>query len=96
MVIVGETNRNKLAKGEPSVSGEGPDKLLSHKVIDFESGRKAMENGLLKEEQSRASLVERIPLPRLSSDLLEFSLTMAIFFALLVGIYLGLVSSWRF
>jgi hypothetical protein len=71
MVIVGETNRSKLAKAERSASGEGPDKLLSHKVIDFESGRKALEKGLLKEEQSRASLVERIPLPRLSGDLLQ-------------------------
>jgi hypothetical protein len=74
----------------------GPDKLLSHKVIDFESGRKALEKGPLKEEQSRARLVERIRLPSLSGDLLEFSLTMAIFFALLLGLYVGLIGSWRF
>jgi hypothetical protein len=41
----------------------------------------------MKEEQSRARLVERIRLLRLSGDLLEFSLTMAIFFALLLGLW---------
>ena len=96
MVIVGETNRNKLANAERSASREGPDKLPSHKVIDFESGRKALEKGRLKEEQSRARLVERIRLPRLSGDLLEFLLTMAMFFALLLGLYVGLIGSWRF
>jgi hypothetical protein len=96
MVFVGETNRNKLANAERSASGEGPDKLLSHKFLDFESGRKALEKGLFKEEESRADLVERIRLLRLSDDLLEYSLTMAIFFALLLGLYVGLIGSWRF
>jgi hypothetical protein len=96
MVFVGETNRNKLANAERSASREGPDKLPSHKVIDFEAGRKALEKGRIKEEQSRARLVERIRLPRLSSDLLEFLLTMAMFFALLLGLYVGLIGSWRF
>jgi hypothetical protein len=41
--------------------------------------------------------VERIRLPgRLSGDWLEFSLTMAIFFELLLGLYVGLIGSWRF
>jgi hypothetical protein len=96
MVIVGKTNRNKLANAERSASGERPDKLPSHKVIDFDAGRKALEKGRLKEEQSRASLVERIRLPRLSGDLLAFLLTMALFFALLLGLYVGLIGSWRF
>ena len=96
MEIVGETNRNKFANAERSASGEGPDKLLSHKVIDFEAGRKALEKDRLKEEQSRARLVKRIRLPRLSGDLLDFALTMALFFALLLGLYVGLIGSWRF
>jgi len=62
----------------------------------FESGRKTLEKSPLKEEQSRARLVERIRLPRLSGDLCEFSLTMTIFFALLLGLYVGLIGSWRF
>jgi hypothetical protein len=41
--------------------------------------------------------VAAIPLQgRLSGDWLEFSLTMAIFFALLLGLYVGLIGSWRF
>jgi hypothetical protein len=96
MVIMDTTNRNKLANAERFTLGEGPDKLPSHKVIDFEAGRKALEKGRLKEEQSRARLVERIRLPRLSGDLLEFSLTMALFFALLLGLYVGLIGSWGF
>jgi hypothetical protein len=93
MVIVEEANRNKLASAERCASGEGPDKLPSHKVIDFKAGRKALENGRLKEEQSRARLAERVRLPTLSGDLLEFALTMAIFFALLFGLYVGLIGS---
>jgi hypothetical protein len=63
MVFVEETDRNKLGNAERSASGEGPCKLPSHKVIDFESGRKALEKSLLKEEQSRATLMEHIRLP---------------------------------
>ena len=54
MVIIDKTNRNKLANAERSASGEGPDEIPSQKVVDFESGRKALENGPLKEEQSSA------------------------------------------
>jgi hypothetical protein len=97
MVIIDRTNRNKLANAEGSASGDGPDDVPSQKIVDFESGRKALEKGALDEEQSRARLVERIRLPgRLSGDWLEFSLTMAIFFALLLGLYVGLIGSWRF
>jgi hypothetical protein len=86
MVIVGETNRNKLANAERTASGDRPDTLPSHKVIDFEAGRKALEKGRLKEEQSCTRLAERIRLPTLSGDMLDFSLTIAIFFALLLGL----------
>jgi hypothetical protein len=88
MVIIDRTNRNKLANAEGSASGDGPDDVPSQKIVDFESGRYALEKGALDEQQSRARLVERIRLPgRLSGDWLEFSLTMAIFFALLLGLY---------
>ena len=33
---------------------------------------------------------------RLPDDWLELSLTMAIFFALVLGLYVGLIDSWRF
>ena len=94
MVIIDTTNRNKLPNAEGSASGDGPDDVPSQKIVDFESGRKALEKGAL-EEQSRERLVERIRLPgRLSGDSLEFSLTMAIFFALQLGLYVGLIGSW--
>jgi hypothetical protein len=68
-----------------------------HEVIDFEAGRKALEKSLLKEEQNRARLVERIRLPGgLPDDRFELLITMALFFALLVGLYVGLIGSWRF
>jgi hypothetical protein len=94
MLIVGETNRDRIGNVERSASGEGPVKLPFHKLIDFESGRRALEKRSLREEQSRARLTEQIRLPRLSGDLLELALTMAIFFSLVVGLYVGLIGSW--
>jgi hypothetical protein len=97
MVVMDRTNRNELANAGDLASGDGPDDVLSQKIFDFQSGRKALEKGTLDEEQSRARLVERIRLlGRLSGDWLEFFLTMAIFFALLLGLYVGLIGSWRF
>jgi hypothetical protein len=94
MVIIRETNKNRLGNRERR---RAPREVSTPKIIDFELGRKALEKGALEEEQSRARLMERIRLPgRLSGDWLEFSLTMAIFFALLLGLYVGLIGSWRF
>jgi len=73
-----------------------PDEVPTQRIINFESGRKALEKGPLKEEQSRARL-ERSPLQgRLPEDWLEFLLRIALFFALLLGLYVGLIGSWRF
>ena len=67
------------------------------KIIDFELGRKALEKDALEEEQSRARLKERICLPGgLPDHWFELLLTMAMFFALLLGLYVGLIDSWRF
>jgi hypothetical protein len=94
MVIVDRTNRNKLANAEGSASGDGPDDVPSQKIVDFESGRKALEKGALDEEQSRARLVERIRLPGgLPDDRFELLITMAMVFALLLGLYVGLIGS---
>lgn len=96
MVIIKETNKNKLGNRERRITREVFKEVSTPKIIDFELGRKALEKGALGEEQSRARLVERIHLPRLSDDLLELALTMAIFFALALGLYVGLIGSWRF
>ena len=49
-VIIDKTNRNMLANAERSASGEGPEEIPSQKVVDSESGRKALEKGALDEE----------------------------------------------
>jgi hypothetical protein len=56
-----------------------------------------LEKGALQEEQSRARLMDRIRLPgRLLDYWFELLLTMAMFFALLLGLYVGIIDSWRF
>ena len=49
MVIIDTTNRNKLANAEGSASGDGPDDVPSQKIVDFESGRRALEKRSLRE-----------------------------------------------
>ena len=50
----------------------------------------------LEEGQRCAALLERSHLPfRLPEDWLEFVVTMALFVALLFGLYVGLISSWQ-
>ena len=71
-----------------------PDEVPTQRIINFESGRKALEKGPLKEEQSRARLKERLCLPGgLPDHWFELLLTMAMFFALLLGLYVGLIGS---
>jgi hypothetical protein len=95
-VIIKERNKNKLGNRERRRAREVFKEVSTPKIIDFALGRKALERGALDEEQSRARLAERIRLPgRLSGDWLEFLLTMAMFFALLLGLYVGLIGSWR-
>ena len=97
MVIIKETTKDKLGNRERQGAREVFKEVSTPKIIDFELGRKALEKGALEEEQSRARLMERIRLPgRLSGDWLEFSLTTGMFFALLLGLYVGLIDSWRF
>jgi hypothetical protein len=95
MVIIEERNRNKLGNPERPDSGKGTDEMPPQKIIDFESGRKTLEKAWLEKEQIRARLVERSP-GKLADDWLEFSLTIAMFFALLLGFYVGLIGSFRF
>ena len=87
-----ETNRNMLKNPERRTLRDVPDEVPTQRIINFESGRKALEKGPLKEEQSRARLVERSPLHgRLPEDWLEFLLRIALFFALLLGLYGALI-----
>jgi hypothetical protein len=87
-----EVNRNTLNNLERRTLRDVPDEVPTQTIIYFESGRKALERARLEEEQSRATLLERSPLQgRLPEDWLEFLLTIALFFALLLGLYVGLI-----
>ena len=97
MAIIKETNQNRLGSREQRRGREVFKEVSTPKIIDFELGRKALEKGALEEEQSRARLMERIRLPGgLPEHWCELVLTMAMFFALLLGLYVGLIDSWRF
>ena len=97
MVIIKRTNKNNLQNWEQRWAREVFKEVSTPKIIDFEIGRKGFDKGALEEEESRARLVERIRLPvRLSGDWIEFLVTIAMFFALLLGLYVGLIGSWRF
>jgi hypothetical protein len=66
-------------------------------IIDFESGRKALEKVDFDDEQNRVGLMERIGVPsRLPVDWLEFLLTVVFFVVLLLGLVGGVIASWRF
>ena len=95
MVIIKETNKNKLGNRERRGAREVFKEVSTPKIIDFELGRKVLEKGALEEEQSRARLMELIRLPGgLPDHWFELVLTMAMFFALLLGLYVGLIDSW--
>jgi hypothetical protein len=97
MVIIKETSKNKLGNRERRRVREIFKEVSTPKIIHFELGRKALEKDALEEEQSRARLKERICLPGgLPDHWFELLLTMAMFFALLLGLYVALIDSWRF
>jgi hypothetical protein len=56
MVIIKETNKNKLGDRERRRVREVFKEVSTPKIIDFELGREAREKGTLDEEQSRAKL----------------------------------------
>jgi hypothetical protein len=92
-----EANRNKPGNLERRTLRDVSDEGSTQTIIHFESGRQALEKARLEEQQSRAMLVEHRPSQRRQpEDWLEFSLMIALFFALLLGLYLGLIGSWGF
>lgn len=97
MTSIEETKKNQSETSERRGVEEAADELPTQTIINFESGRKALERARLEEGQSRAALLERSRLPlRLPEDWLEFVVTMALFFALLLGVYVGVIGSWQF
>ena len=97
MVIIEETNNNKTENAERRGLRGAPDEVPTQTIINLQSGRKALERARLEEEQHCATLMDRSRLPsRLPEDWPEFVLTMALFFALLLGLYVGFIGSLRF
>jgi hypothetical protein len=94
MVIIQETDKSKRGEGERRMAPEASKAVLIPNIINFEQGRKALEKGALEKEQSRVRLTESIGLPGGSPyDWSELLLTMAMLFALLLGLYVGLIGS---
>jgi hypothetical protein len=94
MVIIEETDKSQRGERENWMAPGASKAVLTPKVINFEQGRKALEKGALEEEQSRVRLIKSIGFPGgLSSYWSELLLTMAMLFALLLGLYVGLIGS---
>jgi hypothetical protein len=94
MVITGRTDKSKREERERWMAPEVSEAVLTPEIINFEQGRKALEKGALEEEQNRARLIKSIRVPgALPYDWLELLLTMAMLFASLLGLYVGLIGS---
>jgi hypothetical protein len=96
-MIIEEANKRKLQDCELRNFGVIFEKQPSRNIIDFESGRKALEKVDCDDEQNRMGLMERSGVPsRLPEDWLEFLMTVVFFVMLLLGLVGGVVASWRF
>jgi hypothetical protein len=94
MVIIEGTDKSKREEREGWMAPEVSRSVLTPKIINFEQDRKALEKGALEEEQSRVRSTKSIRLPGgLPYDWSELLLTMAMLFALLLGLYVGLIGS---
>ena len=94
MVIIEGTDKSKRGERERWMAPEVSKAVLTPKIINFEQCRKALEKGALEEEQNRVRSTKSIRLPGgLPYDWLELLLTMAMLFALLMGLYTGLIGS---
>ena len=96
-MIIEEANKRKLQDCEPRNFGVVFEKHPTRNVIDFESGRKALEKVDFDDEQNRVRLMERSGVPsRLPEDWLQSLMTVVFFVALLLGLVGGVIASWRF
>jgi hypothetical protein len=94
MVITDETDKSERGERERWIAPQASKAILAPNIINFETGRKALEKGALKEEQRSVKLIKSIRLPGgLPYDWSELLLTMAMLFALLLGLYVGLIGS---
>ena len=91
-----EANKSRSQDCELRSLKEVFEKDPPRNIIDFESGRRALEKNGFDDEQSRVRLMERSRVPsRLPEDWLEFLLTLVLFVGLLSGLVGGVITSWR-
>jgi hypothetical protein len=97
MMIIEEANKSELQDCELRSLGEVFKNGPTRNIIDFESGREALEKNGFDDEQNGLRLMERGRLPsRLPEDWLEFLLTVVSFVGLLLGLVGGVIASWQF
>jgi hypothetical protein len=92
MVVIKEADKSKRREREQLIGSAALDGILNPKIINFEHGRKALEKGV--GEQNHLRLIKGIRFPGGGPyDWSELLLTMAMLFALLLGLYVGLIGS---
>jgi hypothetical protein len=95
-MIIKEANKSKPQDCELRSLGEVYEKDPARNIIDFESGRRALQEDGFADEQNRVRLMERSRIPsRLPGDWLEFLLTLVLFAGSLVGVVGEVYASWR-
>jgi hypothetical protein len=96
-MIIEEANKSKLQDCELGSLGEVLAKDPTRKIIDFESGRKALEKNGFDDDQNRVKLMKRSRVPsRLPEDWPEFLLTVVLFVGLLSGLVGEVIASSPF
>ena len=95
-MIMEEANKSKAQDCELRSLREVFEKDPTRNIIDFESGRRALQGERLADEQSRVRLMQwsRVA-SRLPDDWLEFLLTFVLFAGSLVGVIGEFYASWR-
>ena len=94
-MIVEEANKSKQDCELRSLR-EVFEKDPTRNIIDFESGRRALQGDRFVDEQSRIRLMQRSRVAsRLPEDWLEFLLTFVLFAGSLVGVVGEFYASWR-
>jgi hypothetical protein len=97
MTMIEEGNRRERQDCQVASFRKDLEEDPTRKIIDFESGRLALEKNSLRDEQNLVRLVGRNQLPgRLPHDWLELSLAMVLLIGLLLALVGALIASWRF
>ena len=95
--MIEEANKKRLRDDQVASLTEVFAKDPARNIIDFESGRRALENHSLNDEQNRVRRVERNRLScRLPYDWLELLLVIVLLAGSLLSLVGGLIASWRF